>query len=58
MNFVPSWLATDQDTLDIGLRKLCYWKPNSLRAFVAEHVWENLTEKDAMQASAICIVCY
>ena len=52
----PGWLATDQDTLDIVDREsfLRYWKPNSLEAFVAEHVWEHLTEKEAMQASANC----
>jgi predicted SAM-dependent methyltransferase len=52
----PGWLATDQDTLDVVDREsfLRYWKPNSLEAFMAEHVWEHLTEKEAVQANANC----
>jgi predicted SAM-dependent methyltransferase len=52
----PDWLATDQDTLNIVDREsfMRYWKPNSLEAFVAEHVWEHLTEEEAVQASANC----
>jgi len=33
---------------------LRYWKPNSIKAFVAEHVWEHLTESEAIQANANC----
>jgi predicted SAM-dependent methyltransferase len=33
---------------------LRYWKPNSLDVLVAEHVWEHLTEEEAVQANANC----
>lgn len=52
----PGWFATDTDTLDVVDRAnfLRYWEPNSIEAFVSEHVWEHLTESEAMQATANC----
>ena len=50
------WFATDRDILDVVDRAhfLSFWKPNSIDAFVAEHVWEHLTESEAKQATANC----
>jgi predicted SAM-dependent methyltransferase len=52
----PGWLATDKDTLDIVDRKsfLRYWEPGSIDTFMAEHVWEHLTEEEAIHANANC----
>jgi predicted SAM-dependent methyltransferase len=52
----PGWLATDKDTLDIVDRNsfLLHWKPDSIEALVAEHVWEHLSEDEAARADANC----
>ena len=52
----PGWFATDKDMLDVVERAnfLRYWEPNSIEAFVSEHVWEHLTESEARQATANC----
>jgi predicted SAM-dependent methyltransferase len=53
---LQGWYPTDKDLLDVVEREsfVQYWKPNSRDAFMAEHVWEHLTEKEASQANANC----
>lgn len=52
----PGWFATDRDTLDITQRVdfARYWRPRSRESFLAEHVWEHLTDLQAEQANANC----
>ncbi len=52
----PGWCATDRDTLDITQRTdfSRYWRPHSRGVFLAEHVWEHLTELQAEQPNANC----
>jgi predicted SAM-dependent methyltransferase len=52
----PGWFATNRDTLDVTARRdfARYWPPNSRQAFLAEHVWEHLTEREAAIANANC----
>jgi predicted SAM-dependent methyltransferase len=52
----PGWGATDRDTLDVTWREdfARYWRPGSREAFLAEHVWEHLTEPQAALANANC----
>jgi predicted SAM-dependent methyltransferase len=50
------WIETDQEFLD--LLKPSDWarffKPNSIAALLAEHVWEHLTPEQAVQAAETC----
>lgn len=50
------WLLTDIDTLNITRMDdfYKYWKPNSIKYFFAEHVWEHLTIQDAIEAVKNC----
>lgn len=50
------WFSTDKYFLDIANRSsfLTYWQPNSIDAFLAEHVWEHLSDRDASKAVANC----
>ncbi len=52
----PNWSATDISDLDIrseaSFRR--YWRPDSLFALVAEHVWEHLTHDEGRQAIRNC----
>jgi predicted SAM-dependent methyltransferase len=52
----PAWYATNVDTLDVTRRDdfVRYWEPGSREAFLAEHVWEHLTESQAARANANC----
>lgn len=54
--FRHDWVSTDKETLDIVVRDKFaqYWKPNSRLAFLAEHVWEHLSEAEAAKANANC----
>ncbi len=50
------WVATDQDQLDIladgDWRR--QFRPHSLDAILAEHVWEHLTEDQGLTAARLC----
>jgi predicted SAM-dependent methyltransferase len=50
------WQSTDQAALDITRREdyLRYWNPGTREAFLAEHIWEHLTEDQARRALAHC----
>ncbi len=50
------WLLTDIETLDITQIDdfYKYWKPNSVKYFFAEHVWEHLTIQEGIEASKNC----
>lgn len=50
------WVSTERKSLDIRVRKDFekYWEPNSIDAFLAEHVWEHLTEEDGKTALKNC----
>ena len=50
------WVGTEREELDVTDRSdfLRYWKPKSISAFLAEHVWEHLSEQDARTANANC----
>ena len=50
------WVKTDKESLNVIIKDdfLRYWKPNSRIAFLAEHVWEHLTEEEANQANMNC----
>jgi len=54
---LPGWISTDIDTLNLLDRTdwLCYVKPESVDAMLAEHVWEHLTESQGLQAAALCL---
>src|SRR5690349_18664525 len=50
------WLLTDEHTLNL-LREetwLRYFRPNSIQAILAEHVWEHLTPDDGYAAAQNC----
>ena len=51
------WIPTEQDFLD--LTKPAQWesrfRPNSLDAMLAEHVWEHLTPVEALSAARTCL---
>lgn len=50
------WISTDINTLNI-LNKddwLRYFKPNSIDALLAEHVWEHFTYDDAVKGAENC----
>jgi len=50
------WVSTDIRTLDVTCYAdfARYWQPSSRQAFVAEHVWEHLTEEQAKVAARNC----
>ena len=52
----PGWKATDRETLD--LLNPDQWasvlKERRADAFLCEHVWEHLTEKEGQTAAALC----
>jgi predicted SAM-dependent methyltransferase len=52
----PGWMATDKDTLDVRDRSgfLQYGDPGSFGAFIAEHVWEHLSQEEVADATANC----
>lgn len=52
----PGWFATDRDSLDVTRpdQFAKYWRPASRDAFLAEHVWEHLDDKDAGTALDNC----
>jgi predicted SAM-dependent methyltransferase len=52
----PGWLVTDKFLLDITNRDTFtrFWQPNLVWRFLAEHVWEHLTEEEAKKANANC----
>lgn len=54
--FYPGWVSTEKGLLDITDRGdfICYWKPGSRRAFMAEHVLEHLTAGEANMALRNC----
>jgi predicted SAM-dependent methyltransferase len=55
--FAPAgWVATDAEYLDLTDRNmwLLYFKPQSVDAILAEHVWEHLTPSQAVAAVATC----
>lgn len=53
---VSGWLLTDKEDLDVTRREsfLRYWKPGTRSAFLAEHVWEHLTEEEGKKGIANC----
>lgn len=52
----PGWVASDVDILDITKPNNFsqYWKANTIVAFLAEHVWEHLSEHDGRLALENC----
>jgi predicted SAM-dependent methyltransferase len=52
----PGWVETEQHLLDVNERSsfLQYWRPASISAFLAEHVWEHLEEESAEIANRNC----
>ena len=52
----PGWFATDRATLDLLEREdfTRHWAPGTRTAFLAEHVWEHLSEEQGKQAAANC----
>jgi predicted SAM-dependent methyltransferase len=52
----PRWTATEQAQLDLTRREdfARHWQPGSRDAFLAEHVWEHLTDGQARCALAHC----
>ena len=52
----PGWASTDRATLDLLRRDdfARHWEPDSREAFLAEHVWEHLSEEQGRRAAANC----
>lgn len=50
------WISTDIDTLNISREQdwRRYFRPESIDAMLAEHVWEHLTPEDAVLAAQLC----
>lgn len=50
------WISTEINDLDITSREnfARYWQPNSCQSFLAEHVWEHLSEEEARIANENC----
>ncbi len=50
------WKSVDREVLDLLVENnwLNYFKPNSIDAILAEHVWEHLTPDEAILAAKIC----
>jgi predicted SAM-dependent methyltransferase len=53
---LPGWIATDQDVLDVcdSQTFLRLWSKPRISHFLAEHVWEHLDERCAIQAIRNC----
>lgn len=53
---VNGWLPTDIDQLNIVVEGdwRFYFRPCTIEAMVAEHVWEHLNEEDALRAARLC----
>jgi predicted SAM-dependent methyltransferase len=54
--FDPGWIPTEIEALNI-LRQADwerFFQPGSIDAMLAEHVWEHLTEAEALQAATLC----
>lgn len=51
----PDWLPTTARTVNAFDRATYaqWWQPGTISAFLAEHVWEHLTEEQAVQADKI-----
>ena len=49
------WESADKESLNLLLESdwSCYFKPNSIDAVLAEHVWEHLTQSEAVMAAKI-----
>lgn len=52
----PGWAGTDIDTLNLLAREDWdrYFTENSIDSMLAEHVWEHLTDADAVAAARNC----
>lgn len=52
----PDWIQTQETELNLLKRADWEWRfsPNSLKAILAEHVWEHLTYEEGKQAATIC----
>lgn len=52
----PGWIATDQDTLDVAddAAWARYFKPGSIDAIMAEHMWEHLPTDVSEAAANLC----
>ena len=52
----PGWFATDRATLDLLEREdfTRHWAPGTRTVFLAEHVWEHLSEEQGKAAAANC----
>jgi predicted SAM-dependent methyltransferase len=52
----PGWISTNRATLDLLKREdfARHWVPGSREIFLAEHVWEHLTEEQGRAAAAHC----
>jgi predicted SAM-dependent methyltransferase len=53
---VPGWIVTDIDQLNILRAEdwAAYFRPASMEAILAEHVWEHLSEQDGIEAARLC----
>ncbi len=54
--FDPGWIPTEIEALNILKEKDWerFFQPNSIDAMLAEHVWEHLTETEALQGAVLC----
>jgi predicted SAM-dependent methyltransferase len=55
--FDPGWIPTEIEALNL-LREQDwerFFQPGSIDALLAEHVWEHLTEKEALQGARLCL---
>ncbi len=52
----PGWLSINKWDIDVTKREhfLHFWKSGSREAFLSEHVWEHLTDKEIEIANANC----
>ena len=52
----PGWYSTNRETLDLLKRGdfARHWQPGTREAFLAEHVWEHLSEDDGRTAARNC----
>ncbi len=50
------WVSTDVDSLNLLVPEnwAQYFRPNTIEAIMAEHVWEHLTKEQGIQAAQIC----
>jgi len=54
--YQPGWLPTDYDWLNLLIPEhwTRYFEESSVRALMAEHVWEHLTRDEAVRAARQC----